>query len=91
VTTNPAAGKPVDPSILLVTPPLITAYCELWPDLVDLRQRVVLATSGQRHPGTKEIYKIYTESFLGHNHVRQIKQEAQTIVSETLARSAQAA
>jgi phosphoglucomutase len=41
--------------------------------------------------GTEEIYKIYAESFLGQNHLRQIEEEAQTIVSETLARSAQAA
>jgi phosphoglucomutase len=44
-----------------------------------------------RPSGTEEIYKIYAESFLGQNHLRQIEEEAQTIVSETLARSAQAA
>ena len=44
-----------------------------------------------RPSGTEEIYKIYAESFLGQNHLRQIQEEAQTIVSETLARSAQAA
>jgi phosphoglucomutase len=40
--------------------------------------------------GTEEIYKIYAESFLGQDHLRKIEEEAQTIVSETLARSAQA-
>ena len=39
-----------------------------------------------RPSGTEEIYKIYAESFLGQDHLRQIEQEAQTIVSETLAR-----
>jgi phosphoglucomutase len=43
-----------------------------------------------RPSGTEEIYKIYAESFVGQKHLRQIEEEAQTIVSETLARSAQA-
>jgi phosphoglucomutase len=43
-----------------------------------------------RPSGTEEIYKIYAESFLGQGHLRQIEGEAQTIVSETLARSAKA-
>ena len=44
-----------------------------------------------RPSGTEEIYKIYAESFLGQDHLRQIEEEAQTIVSEALARSARAA
>jgi phosphoglucomutase len=44
-----------------------------------------------RPSGTEEIYKIYAESFLGLDHLRHIQEEAQTIVSEALARSAQAA
>lgn len=44
-----------------------------------------------RPSGTEEIYKIYAESFLGESHLRQIQEEAQTIVSETLARSSAAA
>ena len=44
-----------------------------------------------RPSGTEEIYKIYAESFLGHDHLRQIEEEAQTIVSEALARSTRAA
>ena len=44
-----------------------------------------------RPSGTEEIYKIYAESFLGQNHLQQIEEEAQTIVSATLARSAQPA
>jgi phosphoglucomutase len=43
-----------------------------------------------RPSGTEEIYKIYAESFLGQDHLRRIQEEAQTIVSETLARSARA-
>jgi len=43
-----------------------------------------------RPSGTEEIYKIYAESFLGQDHLRQIQEEAQAIVSETLAHSAQA-
>jgi phosphoglucomutase len=43
-----------------------------------------------RPSGTEEIYKIYAESFLGQDHLRRIEEEAQTITSETLARSARA-
>jgi phosphoglucomutase len=41
-----------------------------------------------RPSGTEDIYKIYAESFLGQTHLRQMETEAQTIVNETLARSA---
>jgi len=44
-----------------------------------------------RPSGTEEIYKIYAESFRGRDHLRQIEQEAQTIVTETLARSTRVA
>ena len=44
-----------------------------------------------RPSGTEEIYKIYAESFLGQEHLRRIETEAQSIVSETLTRSAGAA
>jgi phosphoglucomutase len=44
-----------------------------------------------RPSGTEDIYKIYAESFLGQDHLRRIQEEAQTIVSDTLARSAGAA
>jgi phosphoglucomutase len=42
-----------------------------------------------RPSGTEEIYKIYAESFLGQDHLHKIEQEAQAIVTETLAHSAQ--
>ena len=42
-----------------------------------------------RSSGTEQIYKIYTESFRDESHLRQIEEDAQAIVSETLARSAQ--
>src|SRR5579863_7944740 len=44
-----------------------------------------------RPSGTEEIYKIYAESFLGQDNLRQIEEEAQSIVSETLVRGAQTA
>jgi phosphoglucomutase len=44
-----------------------------------------------RPSGTEEIYKIYAESFLGQDHLRKIEEEAQAIVSETLAHGAHAA
>jgi phosphoglucomutase len=44
-----------------------------------------------RPSGTEQIYKIYAESFLGQNHLRQIEEEAQAIVTEALERSAQTA
>jgi phosphoglucomutase len=34
-----------------------------------------------RPSGTEEIYKIYAESFKGEDHLRQIQEEAQAIVS----------
>jgi phosphoglucomutase len=49
----------------------------------------VIAKNGwfaARPSGTEEIYKIYAESFLGEDHLRQIQKEAQAMVSETLAR-----
>jgi phosphoglucomutase len=54
----------------------------------------VIAKNGwfaARPSGTEDIYKIYAESFLGQDHMRRIEEEAQTIVLETLARSARAA
>ena len=38
-----------------------------------------------RPSGTEDIYKIYAESFRGDSHLRRILEEAQTIVSATLA------
>jgi phosphoglucomutase len=38
-----------------------------------------------RPSGTEDIYKIYAESFRGEPHLRQIVEEAQKIVSSTLA------
>jgi phosphoglucomutase len=37
-----------------------------------------------RPSGTEDIYKIYAESFLGEQHLRQIQQEAREIVSAAL-------
>jgi phosphoglucomutase len=54
----------------------------------------VIAKNGwfaARPSGTEDIYKIYAESFLGQDHLQRIEEEAQAIVSETLARSARAA
>jgi phosphoglucomutase len=54
----------------------------------------VIAKNGwfaARPSGTEEIYKIYAESFLGQDHLHRIEEEAQTIVSDALARSARAA
>jgi phosphoglucomutase len=48
----------------------------------------VIAKSGwfaARPSGTEDIYKIYAESFRGADHLRRILEEAQTIVSKTLA------
>jgi phosphoglucomutase len=35
--------------------------------------------------GTEDIYEIYAESFRGEDHLSRILEEAQTIVSETVA------
>jgi phosphoglucomutase len=48
----------------------------------------VISESGwfaARPSGTENIYKIYAESFRGADHLRRILEEAQTIVSDTLA------
>ncbi len=49
----------------------------------------VVAANGwfaARPSGTEDIYKIYAESFRGADHLRRILDEAQTIVSDALAR-----
>jgi phosphoglucomutase len=54
----------------------------------------VIAENGwfaARPSGTEEIYKIYAESFLGRDHLQHIEEEAQAIVSESLARSSRVA
>ena len=50
----------------------------------------VAAESGwfaARPSGTESIYKIYAESFRGTDHLHQIQEEAQTIVSAAMAAS----
>jgi phosphoglucomutase len=50
----------------------------------------VLAESGwfaARPSGTEDVYKIYAESFQGADHLRRLVEEAQAIVSDTLAAS----
>ena len=39
-----------------------------------------------RPSGTEDIYKMYAESFQGTDHRRRIREEAQTIVSDALAK-----
>ena len=54
----------------------------------------VIAKNGwfaARPSGTEDIYKIYAESFLDRAHLRRIEDEAQKIVTETLAHSVHAA
>jgi phosphoglucomutase len=51
----------------------------------------VIAPNGwfaARPSGTEEIYKIYAESFRGADHLRQIQEQAQTMVADALARGA---
>jgi len=38
-----------------------------------------------RPSGTEDVYKLYAESFLGHEHLRRIQREAQALVSSALA------
>jgi phosphoglucomutase len=48
----------------------------------------VVAESGwfaARPSGTEDMYKIYAESFRGADHLRRVLEEAQAIVSDTLA------
>jgi phosphoglucomutase len=52
----------------------------------------VIAENGwfaARPSGTEEIYKMYAESFRGEDHLRQIQEQAQKIVTEALARYAE--
>ena len=34
-----------------------------------------------RSAGTEDVYKIYAESFLGEDHLRQIQHDAQTLIA----------
>jgi phosphoglucomutase len=43
-----------------------------------------------RPSGTEEIYKVYAESFLGHDHLRRVQKEAQALVSQAFVRGAHA-
>ncbi len=50
----------------------------------------VVTTNGwfaARPSGTEDVYKIYTESFKGEAHLKQIQKEAQEIVANSFARS----
>jgi phosphoglucomutase len=38
-----------------------------------------------RPSGTEDVYKIYAESFLGHDHLHRIQEEAQALIARTLA------
>ena len=38
-----------------------------------------------RPSGTEDVYKLYAESFKGHDHLRQIQEEAQELISNVLA------
>jgi phosphoglucomutase len=37
-----------------------------------------------RPSGTEEVYKIYAESFKGADHLKQIQEEAQTLIARAL-------
>ena len=53
-----------------------------------LRRLKVIAEHGwfaARPSGTEDVYKIYAESRRGAEHLRQIQQEAQSIVTAALA------
>ena len=38
-----------------------------------------------RPSGTEDIYKVYAESFKGHDHLRRIQAEAETIINDAFA------
>jgi phosphoglucomutase len=38
-----------------------------------------------RPSGTEDVYKIYAESFLGEDHLRQIQEDAREVVNAALA------
>jgi phosphoglucomutase len=38
-----------------------------------------------RPSGTENVYKLYAESFVGQDHLRKIQEEAQELISRTLA------
>jgi phosphoglucomutase len=40
-----------------------------------------------RPSGTEDIYKIYTESFKGEEHLKQIQEEAQNMVKDAFAKA----
>ena len=38
-----------------------------------------------RPSGTEDVYKLYAESFRGHDHLKRIQAEAQALISKALA------
>lgn len=75
--TSELAGEPIE-SVLTTAPG----------DGARIGGVKVIAKSGwfaARPSGTEEIYKIYTESFLGKAHLQRIQDEAQKIVREAIA------
>ena len=50
---------------------------------------MIMLRFAARPSGTENIYKIYAESVRGADHLRRILEEAQTIVSDTLAAAPQ--
>jgi phosphoglucomutase len=61
-------------------------YYARQPDIDDPTQLVSFGTSGHRGPsGTKNIYKIYAESFREADHLEAIISEAREMVNHALA------
>jgi len=85
---SPLTGKSAEPAMLVNVPRLVIAYYTDTPDPSVPAQRVSFGTSGHRGSAfdrafneSRILYKIYTESFRGADHLSRILEEAQTIVS----------
>jgi phosphomannomutase len=67
---HPLARQPSPSSLLVNVPRLVMAYCTERPD----------PSVRARPSGTEAVYKLYAESFKGHDHLRSIHEEAQAAI-----------
>ena len=86
---NPLAGKPADPEMLVNVPRLITAYYPEIPDPSVAEQRVSFGASGHRRSAFDKAFNewhiLAISQAIYDDRKRHILDEAQVIVSDTLA------
>lgn len=74
ITTTTLAADPI--TAILTTAPTTTAALD------GIKVCSANGWFAARPSGTEAVYKIYAESFVGHDHLRQIQSEAQTMLAK---------